>query len=90
MSAEKKITGESVFRTYCWGCHHQTAVAFGPPFSQIAATRTPEQIKAMIVDPATVSKAFGYRRNAMPKLDLNAEELEAITRYILSFKPKEK
>ena len=28
--------GKAVFERYCWGCHHQSAMAFGPPFSQIA------------------------------------------------------
>jgi hypothetical protein len=40
----------------------------------------------MITDPASVSKALGYKRNAMPKLKLSEAELDAITRYILSFK----
>ncbi len=87
-SAAKKISGKKVFETYCWGCHHQSAVAFGPPFSEIAAKRSAEEIRAMITDPAAVSKAFGYRRNAMPPFTLSEEELAAITDYILSFKPK--
>ena len=81
--------GKKVFETYCWGCHHQTAVAFGPPFSQIASKRSADEIKAMITDPASVSKVFGYKRNAMPKLKLSSEELDAITKYILSYKPKD-
>jgi len=81
--------GKKVFETYCWGCHHQTAVAFGPPFSQIASKRSADEIKAMITDPASVSKVFGYKRNAMPKLKLNPEELDAITKYILSYKSKD-
>jgi len=80
--------GKAVFERYCWGCHHQTAMAFGPPFSQIAKKRTSQEIKAMITDPASVSKVFGYKRNAMPKLNLKPDELEAITKYILSYKPK--
>ncbi len=80
--------GKKVFETYCWGCHHQTAMAFGPPFTQIAAKRSSEEIRAMITDPGNVSKVFGYKRNAMPPFKLNNEELEAITRYILSYKPK--
>ncbi len=40
----------------------------------------------MITDPGNVSKAFGYKRNAMPPFRLSNEELEAITRYILSYK----
>jgi len=80
------ISGKKVFETYCWGCHHQTAVAFGPHFEEIASKRTSEEIKAMITDPASVSKVFGYKRNAMPPFVLSDENLTAITTYILSFK----
>jgi len=79
-------SGKEVFETYCWGCHHQTAVAFGPPFSQIASQRSAEEIQAMITDPERVSKVFGYKRNAMPAFKLTPEEMKAITTYILSFK----
>jgi len=82
----KDVDGKKVFETYCWGCHHQTAMAFGPSFSTIASQRTSEQIQAMITDPEAVSKVFGYKRNAMPALKLKPEELKAITTYILSFK----
>jgi len=81
-------SGKKVFETYCWGCHHQTAVAFGPSFAEIASKRNADEIRAMITDPASVSKAFGYKRNAMPAFTLNEEELKAITSYILSFKPE--
>ena len=80
-------SGKKVFETYCWGCHHQTAVAFGPPFAEIASKRNAEEIRAMIADPAAVSKIFGYKRNAMPPFKLTPEELKAITAYILSYKP---
>ncbi len=83
-------SGKKVFETYCWGCHHQTAVAFGPPFEEIASKRSAEQIQAMITDPAAVSKVFGYKRNAMPAFTLKPEEMKAITSYILSFKPVKK
>lgn len=81
--------GKKIFETYCWGCHHQTAMAFGPPFSQIAAKRSANEIRAMISDPKSVSKIFGYKRNAMPSFKLKEDELKAITEYILSFKPKD-
>jgi len=80
--------GEEVFRAYCWGCHHQSAVAFGPPFEEIAAHRSSEEIRAMITDPQTVSKQLGYRRNAMPPFRLSEGNLSAITHYILSYKPE--
>jgi len=82
------VTGKKVFETYCWGCHHQTAVAFGPPFAEIASKRSAAEIRAMIADPEGVSKVFGYKRNAMPSFRLKEEELQAISEYILSYKPK--
>ena len=81
--------GKKVFETYCWGCHHQTAVAFGPPFEQIARKRSASEIRAMITDPKSVSKVLGYKRNAMPSFKLKEGELQAITQYILSYKPKD-
>ena len=80
------IEGKKVFETYCWGCHHQSAEAFGPSFEVIASKRSKEEIRAMISDPKSVSKEFGYKRNAMPAFKLKEDELEAITNYILSFK----
>jgi len=88
VSSVQAISGKKVFETYCWGCHHQTAVAFGPPFAEIASKRSAEEIQAMITDPFAVSKVFGYKRNAMPSFALKKEELDAITSYILSYKPK--
>ena len=82
----KDLTGKKVFETYCWGCHHQTAVAFGPSFAQIASQRSADEIRAMITDPAAVSKVLGYKRNAMPAFTLSEEELKLITVYVLSFK----
>jgi len=81
------VSGKKVFETYCWGCHHQTAVAFGPTFEEIASKRSADEIKAMITDPKSVSKVFGYKRNAMPPFTLSDENLTSITTYILSYKP---
>ncbi len=89
LSSAQAVEGKKVFETYCWGCHHQTAVAFGPPFVEIASKRSAEEIAAMITDPEGVSKLFGYKRNAMPPFKLKKEELEAISNYILSYKPKQ-
>ncbi|MEA3418085.1 MAG: cytochrome c [Campylobacterota bacterium] len=83
-------SGKKVFETYCWGCHHQTAVAFGPPFTEIASRRSADEIRGMITDPASVSKVFGYKRSAMPPFKLTKEEMDAITAYVLTFKPEMK
>jgi mono/diheme cytochrome c family protein len=83
-----KLDGKKVFQTYCWGCHHQTAVAFGPPFREIASKRTKDEIKAYIMSPKSMYKAFGYKRTAMTQFHLKDDETEAITNYILSYKGK--
>jgi len=82
------LDGKKVFETYCWGCHHQTAVAFGPPFNEIASKRTSEEIQAYIIDPEAMYKQFGYKRTAMTKIKTTDEERKALAKYILSYKGK--
>jgi len=81
-----QLDGKKVFETYCWGCHHQTAVAFGPPFKTIAKKRTKAEIMAYIISPKSMYKKFGYKRSVMTQLNLNDDELDAISDYILSYK----
>ena len=83
-----EMDGKKVFETYCWGCHHQTAVAFGPPFTEIAAKRTKDEIEAYIIEPKAMYKAFGYKRSVMTQLKLNDKEITALSEYILSYKGK--
>jgi len=79
--------GEKLFKTYCWGCHHQTAEAFGPSFKTIASKRDKSRIIAMIADPDGTFKSLGYKRNSMPSFgDLKPEEMQAIADYIMKFK----
>ena len=82
------LDGKKVFETYCWGCHHQTAVAFGPPFTEIANKRTKDEIEAYIIEPKAMYKAFGYKRTVMTQLKLKEEEIHALSDYILSYKGK--
>ena len=82
------LDGKKVFETYCWGCHHQTAMAFGPPFSQIAAKRTKAEIIAYISSPKLMYKEFGYKRTVMTQFNLNPKELDLISDYILLYKGK--
>lgn len=80
--------GETVFKKYCWGCHHQSAEAFGPSFSEIAKKRTYEEIQAYIIDPESMYKSFGYKRTVMTKLKLSDKEREDVAKYVISFKEK--
>jgi mono/diheme cytochrome c family protein len=83
-----KLDGKKVFETNCWGCHHQTAMAFGPPFTEIASKRSFDEIKAYIIEPKAMYKAFGYKRTVMTQFHLNENELNLIANYILSYKGK--
>ncbi|WP_236579186.1 c-type cytochrome [Hydrogenimonas urashimensis] len=89
MNAENHKRGEKLFKAYCWGCHHQTAEAFGPSFKTIANKRDRSEIIAQIADPDHTYRQLGYTRNSMPAFDdLNASQLEALTDYIMQFKDK--
>ena len=89
---DKKVlsTGEKVFRAYCWGCHHQTAVAFGPSFNQIANTRDKTQIITHIASPKSDYKSLGYKRSVMPSFGttLTKKEIDLIVDFIISYKDK--
>ncbi len=89
-SLEQKAltTGDSVFKAYCWGCHHQTSVAFGPSFEDIANKRTVGEIQGHIVSPKSTYKQLGHKRSVMPAFGetLSQKELDLITNFILSFK----
>ena len=82
--------GEKVFKHYCWGCHHQTSVAFGPSFEEIANRRTVAEIQGHIIAPKSMYKQLGHKRSVMPsfKDELSQEQLDAITNFIMSFKSK--
>jgi len=83
----EELPGYPLFKAYCWGCHHQTAEAFGPSFRTIASKRTKGEIISQIVDPANTAKRLGYRRSSMPAFnDLTSTQLEQLADFILSFK----
>jgi len=90
LSANSLQTGKEVFRAYCWGCHHETAVAFGPSFKFIATNRTIAQIKGHIIAPKSMYEILGYKRSVMPSFQdkLNDKELELITNFIIEQKDK--
>lgn len=89
-SFAQNVSGEKVFKTYCWGCHHQTSVAFGPSFQEMADKRTVGEIQGHIIAPKSMYKQLGHKRSVMPSFadKLSKEELNAITDFIYSFKSK--
>lgn len=87
--AHANTQGEKLFKEYCWGCHHQKSMAFGPSFEQIANTRNQGEIIAQIIDPKNTYKQLGYKRSAMPAFnDLSPDEVNALVNFIKSFKEK--
>jgi len=79
--------GKKLFQEYCWGCHHETAQAFGPSFKSIANKRSSAEIIAQIIDPNSTYKSLGYKINSMPAFnDLNNDEVESLVTYIYKFK----
>ena len=87
-SFAQNVSGEKVFTQYCWGCHHQTSVAFGPSFEDIANKRTVGEIQGHIISPLSMYKQLGHKRTVMPAFGetLNQAEINAITDFILTFK----
>ncbi len=80
------LLGKEVFFARCWGCHHPTEEAFGPPFIEISNKRTDSEIIAQLSNPQTFAKHLGYKRNAMPRIPLSAEEIQSLLIYIRSIK----
>jgi mono/diheme cytochrome c family protein len=87
-ATEQLKTGEEVFRAYCWGCHHQTSMAFGPSFQQIAQTRTKDQMITHIMAPKSDFIKLGYKRSVMPNFSntLSNNEINLIIDFINSCK----
>ncbi|RLJ70839.1 cytochrome c [Hydrogenivirga caldilitoris] len=81
--------GYQVFMEKCWGCHHTTKEAFGPPFKWIAKHRNKAQIVSQMLNPEETAKLLGYDRNAMPKIALSPEEVEVLLSLIESLKGDE-
>ncbi|MFV0562617.1 c-type cytochrome [Malaciobacter mytili] len=85
------FSNDKVFKEYCWGCHHQTSVAFGPSFEEIASKRTYGEIQGHIIAPRSTYIQLGYKRSVMPsfKDKLTIKQLDEITNFIISFKKED-
>jgi len=62
---------QDIFTAYCWGCHHQTSMSFGPSFEQIANTRDIGQIQAHILNPKLTIKLLLTNALLYPHLKIN-------------------
>ena len=86
----QEANGEKIFKDYCWGCHHQTSIAFGPSFQEIANKRTENEIQGYIISPKSMYEQLGHKRSVMPSFQnvLSQNQLNAITNFIISYKSK--
>lgn len=80
--------GQSVFTAKCWGCHHETSMAFGPSFSKIASLRSAEMIRTHLDNPRINAINLGYKNPSMPNIPLSEIEKDMVTAYIKSHKKK--
>jgi mono/diheme cytochrome c family protein len=78
--------GYQVFMEKCWGCHHTTREAFGPPLRWSVQNREISLIMAQILDPQNTHKLLGYSRSAMPKIELKEEEMKALIKFMEALK----
>jgi cytochrome c len=90
LAFSQEVNGEKIFKDYCWGCHHQTSIAFGPSFQEIADKRNIGEIQGHIISPKTMYKQLGHKRSVMPSFQnvLSQEQLDSITNFIISYKSK--
>jgi mono/diheme cytochrome c family protein len=83
---EGALLGYQVFMEKCWGCHHTTEKAFGPPLKWSAQNREKALLMAQILDPENTYRLLNYERNAMPKIKLSEEELSALMKFLEALK----
>jgi len=83
------LLGREIFMAKCWGCHHQTRTAFGPPLRWIALHRTRDVIISQILNPKQTAESTGYRRSVMPRIDMNPYEIEGVLAFIEGLKDDE-
>jgi mono/diheme cytochrome c family protein len=74
--------GQEVFSARCWGCHHPSSMAFGPSLKWISENRSRGEILAQVMAPEHNYRQLGYEDNAMPRIPLGAQELEALVSLI--------
>jgi mono/diheme cytochrome c family protein len=76
------LLGFEVFMRKCWGCHHTTRQAFGPPLRWIADHRSRDLIVAQILNPQGTYRLLGYARNSMPRIRMSPQEVEAVLKFM--------
>jgi len=81
-------SGEKVYLQNCANCHSiNMSGGMGPDFNIVSYKRKKEVIKNYILNPTVGYKELGYSANAMPRLPLKEDELEAIAEFIDALQP---
>lgn len=78
--------GQSVFTAKCWGCHHETSMAFGPSFTKIASTRSVEMIRTHLDNPKINALNLGYKNPTMPNIELSEIEKDMVASFVASYR----
>lgn len=61
------LLGWDIYRVKCWGCHHQSKMAFGPPLNLTSRDKLLKQIE---------------HPNLMPDLNLSKSEISALADFL--------
>lgn len=80
--------GQSVFTAKCWGCHHETSMAFGPSFAKIANSRSSEMVRTHLDNPKINALNLGYKNPTMPNIELSEVEKDMVTAYVMGHRKK--
>jgi len=66
------LLGFDVYKSKCWGCHHPTKAAFGPPLS--------------IMNETVIRRQINHPRDKMPKFNISEREIKALGEFIKELK----
>jgi len=66
------LLGFDIYKSKCWGCHHPTKAAFGPPLSAM--------------NEAMIRAQINHPKDKMPKIDLSEREIEALVEFVKNLK----
>lgn len=80
--------GERIYKITCSNCHSTKMTGgLGRDFNLVSYTRTKEQVRLQVSNPAKGAFELGYTANAMPKFNLSEKDIEDVVSFIDSIQP---
>ena len=66
------LLGFDIYKSKCWGCHHPTKTAFGPPLS--------------IMNETVIRRQINHPQDKMPKFNISEREIKALGEFVKELK----